>query len=231
MPVKVMTKDLTEIDNILRLICACFNSRDGFELTLINKSHKKASTGEFDIWYDRIEKKMKCCFFNSISKYIHKEGDCNSEKIIIHVLQRAPHLCSIETKLYYPSVSAVEQVAYTEAIDILNKPKQINKAEGLKIRSYRMFESLDDIRNENDNLQFKAIPGDSVSTTLSNLCLNYISAFCNHRGGLILFGIEDKEGKVVGVTMNDKTDIGKITVNCVVKENCYAIVIWFGYDL
>ncbi|CAC5399715.1 unnamed protein product [Mytilus coruscus] len=208
MPVNVVKeKNPKEIDNILRLVCACLNSQDGFELTLTNKRHDKANTQDFDIWYDRIEKNMKRYFSAPICKFIDIYGNCNSEKIRIHVKQRAPQLCSLDTYLYYPSVSAVEQVAYTEAIDILNKPRQINKAEEMKMRSYRMFDTLDDFRNENVNLQFKSITGDSVSTTLSNMCLEYISAFCNHKGGLILFGIEDKEGKVVGVTIHSKTDI------------------------
>ncbi|CAC5424534.1 unnamed protein product [Mytilus coruscus] len=133
----------------------------------------------------------------------------NGEKITLSKRKKVQQLCSLYTHLYFPSVSSIDQVWSQDAIDILNQCGPPTKLKKFEERTYRMFESLQDLRNENDDLQFKAINNNDVPTKLAEICLDYISALCNFKGGLILIGIDDGDGKVVGTTVASQKDIGK----------------------
>lgn len=211
-------KNQEEFKNVLILICAWLNNICSTPLDF-TYCLKNITSEVFDLYYRKIEQKMKLCFSPAISGYICMKR--NDNKITLSKRKKFQLLCSVNTHLYFPSVSSIEQVWSQDAMDILNKcgpPTQLKKFEE---RTYHMFESLQDLRNENDNLQFKAINRNDVPIKLAEICLAYIAAFCNLEGGLILFGIDDDDGKVVGVTVADQKYIGKygftavhILVNC-----------------
>ncbi|CAC5424538.1 unnamed protein product [Mytilus coruscus] len=66
------------------------------------------------------------------------------------------------------------------------------------------YEKMHSTLSENDQIQFKEISSKNVPGTFSSMINKYISAFSNHKGGRIFFGIEDKKFKVVGVELTEE---------------------------
>lgn len=227
--VLVNLKDKQIDKKVLKLVCACLNIKDSRTRTLKlrNKHCKTAKSKDFDDWYDRVEKKMKEVFFNHITEYVQLKGDCNSEVLELSVTP-APNLCTLDIYLYFPSVSSADQAKYTKAVDIISQEGPPGPLPTIPNRTYKLDHEVVGLRNENIDTQFKQITGKDVPNTLANMCSHYISAFGNYKGGVVYYGIEDKNGKVVGVDLSNCTQEnietaverkigGMFLGNCIIK--------------
>lgn len=210
--VLVNLKDKQIDKTVLKLVCACLNIKDNQKRTLIlrNKHCKTVESKDLDDWYDKVEKKMKEFFFNNIADYVELKGDCNSEVLELSVTP-APNLCTLDMYLYFPSVSAADPAKYTKAVEILRQEGPTGPLPTIQNRTYKLNHVVEGLRNENIDTQFKQITGDKVPNTIANMCSHYISAFGNHKGGVVYYGIEDKKGIVIGIDLSNCThdEIGK----------------------
>ncbi|XP_076079735.1 uncharacterized protein LOC143049857 [Mytilus galloprovincialis] len=204
--VLVNLKDKQIDKTVLKLVCACLNIKDNQKRTLIlrNKHCKTVESKDLDDWYDKVEKKMKEFFFNNIADYVELKGDCNSEVLELSVTP-ATDLCTLDMYLYFPSVSAADPAKYTKAVEILRQEGPTGPLPTIQNRTYKLNHVVEGLRNENIDTQFKQITGDKVPNTIANMCSHYISAFGNHKGGVVYYGIEDKKGIVIGIDLSNCT--------------------------
>lgn len=202
--INIKNKIPKEVDAILQLVCACLNSQKPIAIKLENKHFKTAETKDFDEWYDRLEKKMKSYFLDTPTDLIQldKSSNCNSTYITLQI-RPAKLLCSLDTHLYFPAVSSVDQVKNEKAIEILTQNKHFGELPFSHDNKFVLNQTVKDLRREDVDVQFKAITGKNIPRTLVDMASKYISAFANHKGGSIYFGIEDKHASVVGVDISN----------------------------
>ncbi|OPL33514.1 hypothetical protein AM593_02344, partial [Mytilus galloprovincialis] len=196
-----------QIDKILKLVCACLNIRDSQTRTLkLRNIHcDSVETKNLDDWYDKVEKKMKEVFFTNIADYVELKGHCNSEVLEL-IVKPGPNFCTIDMHLFFPSVSSADPAKYKKVVEILRQDGVPGSLPTIPNRTYKLNHKVKDLRNENTDKQFKQITGKDVSNTLANMCSHYISAFGNHKGGVVYYGIEDKKGIVVGIDLSNCTE-------------------------
>lgn len=209
-----ITVDITDkgVKEVLRAICACLNikSNRARQLTLVNET---TTTGNFDKWYEKIEKGTEQLFHPNIqhvTDFLRRKENCGSELFTLSV-KSSPSLCSFSINLYYPSGSSVRKVDFDKAVEILSQEGPPELLPTIENRTYKLNHKVEGLRNESTELQFKEIKGGKVTNSLEKKCSHYISAFANYKGGVIYFGINDKSGEVVGVDLSNytTTDIGK----------------------
>lgn len=199
-----------EIKTVVKYITACLNT-DGGVVKLKNNDWKDATGKYLDDWYGIVEQNL----FDECSKFIKFEGTYQ-DKILRLRITPLPYLFSVDMNLYFPRNTDIVEVKYTQAIEILKtNDKSGSLSELPAIVEYFEYKKKISKLSENDRIQFKEIRSDNVPSKFSSTINRYISAFCNHKGGRILFGIEDKEFKVVGVelTNKDKESITKLIHN------------------
>lgn len=202
-----------KIDNVLRLVCASLNSkiRSRHELKLqfnIVPSAQRITSHEFDDFYKKIEDKLVENFCKNTSDFIDmkREYDTNQMRLIV---KKSPKLYSIRNYLYIPTASSIYESPFEKAVDILRQngdPEKLPKPpeEG----SYKICEIVKNLRQENVDVQFKTINTEkNIAKNMADHC-RYISAFANKDGGCLYFGIEDNDGRVVGVNTEKKNEIG-----------------------
>ncbi|VDI04320.1 Hypothetical predicted protein [Mytilus galloprovincialis] len=192
---------------VMKYICACLNS-DGGIVKLKNQHWNKAIGKDLDDWYNDLEKQL----FDDSSKFIQLEGKYNDEILFLRI-SPLNYVFSVDMYLYFPRNTDIVSVRYNQAIDILrthDKSGSLTElpAVGGDFEYQKKLSTL----SESDRIQFKEIKSSKVPSKFSSMINKYISAFCNHKGGRILFGIEDKEFKVVGVQLTelDKESITRI---------------------
>ncbi|CAC5417985.1 unnamed protein product [Mytilus coruscus] len=199
-----------EIKTVVKYITACLNT-DGGVVILKNNDWKDATGKYLDDWYGIVEQKL----FDECSKFIKFEGTYQ-DKILRLRITPLPYLFSVDMHLHFSRNTDIVEVKYTQAIEILKtNDKSGSLSELPAIVEYFEYKKKMSKLSENDGIQFKEIRSDNVPSKFSSTINRYISAFCNHKGGRILFGIEDKEFKVVGVelTNKDKESITKLIHN------------------
>lgn len=192
----------------MKYISAYLNTNGGV-VKLKNHDCIKTNGKHLDMWYKVLEEKL----FEESSKYITKEGEYNDEIILLHI-KPLDRLFTVDMYLYFPRTTEVIEAKYTQAIGILcsnDTPGSLSDLPFVK-RDFEHNKALQNL-SENDQIQFKNIKNESKNflSKFSSKIDKYISAFSNHKGGRILFGIEDKEFKVVGVklTKENKESISK----------------------
>ncbi|XP_052088263.1 uncharacterized protein LOC127725374 [Mytilus californianus] len=202
--INIKNKIPKEVDAILQLVCACLNSKKPISLKLENKHFSTAKTKDFDEWYDRLEKKMKSYFLDTPTDLIQlsRSSNCNSTYISLQI-RPAKLLCSLDTHLYFPSVSSVDQVKNEKAFEIITQDKHFGELSFDHDKTFVLNRTVKGLRREDVDIQFKEITGKNIPRTLVDMASKYISAFANHKGGSIYFGIEDKHALVVGVDISN----------------------------
>lgn len=196
-----------EIKTVLKYITACLNT-DGGVVTLKNNDWKGATGKHLDDWYGIVEQNL----FDESSKFIKFEG-MYQDRILRLRITPLHYLFSVDMHLYFPRNTDIVEVKYKQAIEILKtNDKSGSLSELPATEEYFEHKKKMSKLSENDRIQFKEIRSDNIPSKFSSTINKYISAFCNHKGGRILFGIEDKEFKVVGVelTNEDKESISML---------------------
>ena len=117
-------------------------------------------------------------------------------------------MCSLDTYLYFPSVSSVDQVKNEKAIGILTQKKHFGELPSNHDKSFIYKRTVEGLRREHVDVQFKEVTSKNIPRAIADMVSKYISAFA--KGGCIYFGIEDKQALVVGVDLSntDEEDIG-----------------------
>lgn len=198
--------------SVLLAVIALLNLKTYGEkkLTLRNLDFKIAISSDLDKWYGRIEVKIVKIFVHNIVDYIKLKGHCNVEVIQLFI-KPAPYLITLNTHLYYPTVTWKYKVVYNNAVGILGRKEPPGELPVIKHQIYKLNHTVDGLRNENVDIQFKRIRKGNIPAGIAELCPSYLSAFGNHNGGVIYFGIEDDNGSVEGVDLSSCShgEIGK----------------------
>lgn len=202
-----------KIDHILQLICACLNSKqrslDKFELQFnIVKYAERIKSHEFDAFYKKIEAKLVDNFCKNFCDFIERKGDCDSDRLKI-IIRKSPTLYSIKNYLYIPTESSVYESPFEKAVCILRQTGDSEKLpKPVKKGSYKICDIVINLRQENVNVQFKTLNTEkNIGKNIADH-FKYISAFANKDGGCLYFGIDDNNGRVVGVNSEKRDIIG-----------------------
>lgn len=184
---------------VMKYISACLNT-DGGIVKLNNRHFHKASGKDLDEWYGDIEKQL----FNDSTKFITFEGKYYTEILYLHI-KPLHYIFSVDTYLYFPRNTDIVEAKYEQAIDILRiSDKSGSLTELQAVEGDFECDKTHSTLSENDQIQFKEITSKNIPGTFSSMINKYISAFSNHKGGRIIFGIEDKKFKVVGVELTEE---------------------------
>lgn len=203
---KKKEKKNQEIKTVLKYITACLNT-DGGVVTLKNNDWKGATGKHLDDWYGIVEQNL----FDESSKFIKFEGTYK-DRILQLRITPLHYLFSVDMHLYFPRNTDIVEVKYTQAIEILKtNDKSGSLSELPATEEYFEHKKKMSKLSENDRIQFKEIRSDNIPS--------------KGQGGRILFGIEDKEFKVVGVelTNEDKESIRNLIhnkINNTMKWGC-----------
>lgn len=98
-------------------------------------------------------------------------------------------------------------------------------------RKYLLGEYLSN--EEGYKIEFKEVKGNNPINAIKNTCDEYVVAFLNYKGGSIIWGVTDKDKKVVGIKLSDANErddlrkaidnkLGQITPN--ISPSAYKII-------
>ena len=204
--------------NIIAATCAMLNTNGGNVLINV-KGGNDISVSQMSSVVRRVEQNLVDIIGTSITKYVNYEED---EKTITIIVDKADSLITINHNLYLPSKTQVNQVRPSESQDrvkeILNRRLVEEPVQSESHRKLRFSKGKGCGLSETKTVQLKNIKADtSKSKTLADrmICKGnkfscYVSAFANHMGGHIYYGIDD-DGVVAGERIPDEKDKSKIT--------------------
>lgn len=184
---------------LMKYICACLNTNGGV-VKLRNHHCAIARSSDLYAWYSRVEDSL----FDESSTFIQLKGNCN-DALLYLVIKPLNYLFSLNMHLFFSRHTNTIRVGYTQAIGILRSKEKIGSLYELPsvVGDFEYNKTLSNV-SANDQIQFKNIVGRNVPQIFSKMIDKHLSAFCNNKGGRILFGIENKEFRVVGVELTNE---------------------------
>ncbi|GFO24700.1 schlafen family member 13 [Plakobranchus ocellatus] len=226
-----ISKGIHQRENIavLQHVCALLNCGGGI-LVMENMDFNQGTQSKsLDDWWSG----MECNFATILSgddicNYLDFVGNFDDPHLYLFV-KSADHLCTIDYHCRLPTDTATHSVTYSSAVKLCtrsgtSKPLSLLPAIPTTFVSGRTEETL---KQEGKQIQFKNLSANSKnSKTLPDKVVyyssKYISAFANHEGGHIYFGIEDTSASVIGEQITAADEI-KMTV---FMENKMKAMIW-----
>ena len=210
-----------KINEITSAVCALFNSLHGGRLRLRLRLHCPVEATDpktIDDLVRRIEQ--------SVLKFAGVATVCQSFKLqdspaaedehgLVFTVKPALRFCTVEYHLYLPTdfqVSPVTSGDPPSKIAAILERKQGTAVFNKHLDHFRYGERAPDGLREGQTVQFKLLKDDPTSnvtladrmTNKSNKLTHYVSAFANHEGGNIYFGIDDKTHTVEGQVAHEK---------------------------
>ena len=184
-------------------------------LILENVDYKKAKPKDLDIFFQRLEQKLKSIIDpSSYGDVFDRFGKFNHEKILLFV--KAPgHVCTVNSHLYLASDTSIYQASYKESQNILKLYKKgeahiptndLSSLPAFDPNELRCCGKLVSF-HEDKQVQFTHFQSSKEPLEQSNHYRKIghcISGFSNLDGGLIFIGIDDDDGKVHGQSIPSK---------------------------
>lgn len=182
-----------------------------------------------DAWWSGMESNlaniMSC---DDICNYFDFIGSYDDEYFYLFV-KSAEYLCTLDYNCRLPTDTATHCVTYQSAIKLCSTVGCSKPLSALPpIPSTFLYGQIQEsLKQEGKQIQFKLLVSepDSSRTLGDKVCYHssrYISAFANHEGGHIYFGIEDATAAVFGEEISER-DEGKCTSMIQSKMNS---IIW-----
>ncbi|XP_028404251.1 uncharacterized protein LOC114526908 [Dendronephthya gigantea] len=198
-------------------VCALFNSNGGtVEIRGEETEGNLDSTTILDSLIRTLEQSLMSRFGAQITELVsmHFE-DQNAKKISIKV-SKARFLATVNSNLYRPTqkqVALIDNVL--KALKIMNR-RFVDQPVQLGSHQKKILKNQNCCLRENEVTQFKHLKSDSSKRfTLADRMIGksnkfscYVSAFANHRGGHIYYGIDD-DGVVHGENTENIPEIEK----------------------
>ncbi|CAL1529274.1 unnamed protein product [Lymnaea stagnalis] len=203
-----------ENEQVLQLCCALLNSCGGIlEMRNIDFSNGTQSKS-LDAWWSGMESNlaniMSC---DDICNYFDFIGNYDDEYFYLFV-KSAEYLCTLDYNCRLPTDTATHCVTYQSAIKLCStmgcsKPLSALPPIPSTFLNGQIEESL---KQEGKQIQFKLLVSepDSTRTLGDKVCYHssrYISAFANHEGGHIYFGIEDATAAIYGEEISERDEV------------------------
>ncbi|XP_077992155.1 schlafen family member 5-like [Glandiceps talaboti] len=210
-----ITKRVNEGENakVQVYLCALLNSGGGI-LHLHNLTGNETHAKSLDTWWSGIEQHLKWLLSeDDICNYVDLVGDFNDQDFYVFV-KTADHICTIRYHARVPTDTATLFLSYHTAVKLVTSQHgRVGLLSELPRHpaQFKYGEPIDGIGQETSQIQFKYLSCEKdpnhepISDRISWFIRRYVSAFANHAGGHIFFGVEDKNCFVYGEDMPAKT--------------------------
>ena len=202
----------TKLSEVIQAVCGLLNSNGG-TLKLYSNAKENFS---FDKLFRKFEQRVKelvgC--FESCKKFdiLASSSDEKYTEVVLKI-ESSENFCTVNYNLYLPHETQVNLIPPTEPLKnvraILTGPRLIECEQLIELASHRKgFIVGQNIGSpESKTEQFKKVKSEATkSVSLADRMVSkhsrfacYVSAFANHRGGHIYYGIKDNgyvEGEI-----------------------------------
>lgn len=194
-----------ENQRVLKLACALLNSGGGL-LHMHNVEHSgKVQSKDLDTWWSGMESNLADILSgDDLCNYFDFVGNFDDLYLFLFV-KTAEHLCTINYHCRLPTDTATHAVTYASAVKLLGKSGEVSPLSELPAipTEYKYGQIEETLKQEGKQIQFKLLSvnkeqGKSFADKVCYFSIKYISAFANHYGGHIYFGVEDSTSAVMG---------------------------------
>ncbi|KAK7478951.1 hypothetical protein BaRGS_00029818 [Batillaria attramentaria] len=195
----------TQNQRVLQSACALLNSGGGV-LHMHNVEHAgKVQSKDLDTWWSGMESNLADILSgDDLCNYFDFIGNFDDPDLFLFV-KTAEHICTISYHCRLPTDTATHSVTYSSAAKLLSKKGEPSPLTDLPAipTEYRYGQIEETLKQEGKQIQFKLLVNNqeqakSFADKIRQYCIKYISAFANHYGGHIYFGIEDSTSAVKG---------------------------------
>ncbi|XP_076461245.1 schlafen family member 13-like isoform X2 [Babylonia areolata] len=190
---------------VLQYACALLNSGGGL-LHMHNVEHaRKVQSKDLDTWWSGMESNLADILSgDDLCSYFDFVGNFDDPNFFLFV-KTAEHICTLNYHCRLPTDTATHNVTYASVAKLLSKTGEPSPLGELPpvLTEYRYRQVEDTLKQEGKQIQFKllATTKDQAKTfadRIRHYCVKYITAFANHYGGHVYFGIEDATAAVLG---------------------------------
>lgn len=207
-----ISRGIHELDNdiVLRYACAIANSGGGI-LHMQNVDYKTGvCSKDLDTWWSGMEIKLAAMISSDdICNYFDMVGNYDDADLYLFV-KTSEHICTINYHSRLPTDTATHEVSYQSVIKLLQKegPEKPLAALPPVPTDYNYGITHECLKQETKQIQFKQLSGRNsrdgkgIPEKIKSLVSKYVSAFANHEGGHIYFGIDDDQAAVYGEDMS-----------------------------
>ncbi|KAK3585478.1 hypothetical protein CHS0354_003326 [Potamilus streckersoni] len=199
-------------DVVLFYTCALLNSGGGIlHMHNLDAQRGPVVSKDLDTWWSAVECKMADMISrDDICNYFDLVGNYDDPDLYLFV-KTAEHLCTLEYHSRLPTDTATHEVTYQSVLKLLTQKGEMNTLNELpQVPSvYNYGCTAEELKKETKQIQFKQLssPKSKGSKSLpEKICFmmsKYISAFANHEGGHIYFGIDDVRAAVIGEELSE----------------------------
>ncbi|WAR21320.1 SLN13-like protein, partial [Mya arenaria] len=209
-----ITRGIRECGNtiVLKHVCALLNSGGGIlHMRNLDAERGVVLSKHLDTWWSGMEIKMaEILSHDDICNYFDLVGNHDDRDLYLFV-KTAEHLCTLKYHCRLPTDTATHDVTYQSLMRLLVERGEPGTLEDLPLvpDRYVFGRSASELKKETKQIQFKQLCAaknkqKGTSTLPERVCglmVKYVSAFANHAGGHIYFGIADTRANVVGEEM------------------------------
>ncbi|KAL8617715.1 hypothetical protein ACOMHN_053548 [Nucella lapillus] len=198
---------------VLQYACALLNSGGGL-LHMHNVEHAgKVQSKDLDTWWSGMESNLADILSSDdLCNYLEFSGNFDDPDLFLFV-KTAEHLCTLNYHCRLPTDTATHNVTYTSAAKLLSKtgePSPLSELPSV-LKEYQYGQVEETLKQEGKQIQFKLLAnsrdqGKTFADRVRHYCVKYVSAFANHYGGHVYFGIEDATAAVLGEALEVGTE-------------------------
>ncbi|KAL4231483.1 platelet maturation [Mactra antiquata] len=195
---------------VLNYVCALLNSGGGIlHMKNVDIEKKTVLSKHLDTWWSGMEIKMaELLSRDDICNYFDLVGNHDDTDLYLFV-KTAEHLCTLKYHCRLPTDTATHEVTYQSLLRLLvnhGEPGSLLELPPIPDK-YEYGRCAEGLKKETKQIQFKQlahphqrlqINKNSLPNRICSVLIRYISAFANHEGGHIFFGIGDTKASVYG---------------------------------
>ncbi|KAL0490854.1 hypothetical protein AKO1_002465 [Acrasis kona] len=192
-------------EDMVGFLLTCLNSGIGGRV-LVSLSD---NVDNFDNFMKQVDTSLKDSVSPSVPPHLYDVKKFSANQLYVEVSKTDVVYCT--SHAFYPRSSQVEVIKYVETL--LAVIKRDIRQNSIITRNFKLHDILNE--EESKNLQFKTIQEEKHTGTtyseeqikkIADHASKYVCSFANHQGGQIIFGIQDKNRQVVGITFMSNAD-------------------------
>lgn len=207
-----ITRGIRDCGNgvVLKYVCALLNSGGGIlHMRNLDAERGVVLSKHLDTWWSGMEIKMaEILSRDDICNYFDLVGNHDDKHLYLFV-KTAEHLCSLTYHCRLPTDTATHEVTYQSLLRLMvnhGEPGTLLELPPIPGK-YEYGKVAEELKKETKQIQFKqlATPQNKSSggkntlpERVCSLMIKYVSAFANHEGGHIYYGIGDTRASVYG---------------------------------
>ena len=196
------------IDTIIKYVCALLNTVGNVRNIFFEckPNMHLLTSNDIDQFKQKIENKIKDVIGPIVLYRCIRVHDVNNEQStgFTFEVQHCRDFCSVKHNLFLPASSmliALTSPSFANIVEIMLN--DLDRENVLEIEKEETFTKGERFReNESEQIQFKCFKENekyNIVHKIQNSHLShYISAFANHKGGRVYYGVEDIYNKIEG---------------------------------